>query len=128
MNNQTDNMWENNNNQQQQNIIDDFDSDQLDEDESYSWASGITDNQDNLVGQETNGSSLINCANSASVTCNSSSANWRDWRSNNLSTDLLINMGTTHLNRFTTINPINLIQQQQCKVIQICIQNNDLIL
>jgi hypothetical protein len=39
-------------------VHDEFDSDQLDEDESYSWASGITDPQD------------------------SNAANWRGWRSN----------------------------------------------
>jgi hypothetical protein len=49
-------MWEND-------VIanDEFDSDQLDEDESYSWASGITDPQDNCT------------------------ANWRGWKS--LTTD-----------------------------------------
>jgi len=50
----------------------DFDSDQLDEDESYSWASGITDNQDG----HGNGNS------SNPGDCNSSTANWRDWNMN----------------------------------------------
>ena len=53
---------------------DDFDSDQLDEDESYSWASGITDNQDGLANATTNTLNGINSSSSA--------ANWRDWRTN----------------------------------------------
>jgi len=87
------NMWENNNNLEN----DDFDSDQLDEDESYSWASGITDNQDLA---QNGGSTLIGCSGGSGGTggCSSSAANWRDWRSNNLSNnDLLVNMGV--LNR-----------------------------
>lgn len=54
---------------------DDFDSDQLDEDESYSWAS--TDNQDMI------GSNVNHNSNSPSgVTgCSSSIPNWRDWKS-----------------------------------------------
>jgi hypothetical protein len=55
---------------------DDFDSDQLDEDESYSWASGITDNQDGLANATAN---TVNGINSSS-----SAANWRDWRTNDL--------------------------------------------
>ena len=51
---------------------DDFDSDQLDEDDSYSWAS--TDNPDALTGTSVpnQNSSLPNAL-----------ANWRDWKSNN---------------------------------------------
>ena len=76
-NNTSTNIWDND-------VLenDDFDSDQLDEDESYSWASGITDNQDNM--QTANGSHAASgLASNNLATCgNSSAANWRDWRSN----------------------------------------------
>lgn len=55
---------------------DEFDSDQLDEDESYSWASGITDNQDVCP----NFGVGVNCA----AGRGSISVNWRDWRSTNI--------------------------------------------
>jgi hypothetical protein len=72
---------------------DEFDSDQLDEDESYSWASGITDNQDAIQGAVGGGGggggghggigsgALNGCG-------NSSIANWRDWSSSNFVTNL----------------------------------------
>ena len=85
------NMWENNNNNLEN---DDFDSDQLDEDESYSWASGITDNQD-LAQNGGGGSTLIGCSGGTGG-CSSSAANWRDWRSN-ISSELLVNLAV--LNR-----------------------------
>ncbi len=91
------NMWENNNNNLEN---DDFDSDQLDEDESYSWASGITDNQDLAQnGGGGGGSTLIGCSGGSGGTggCSSSAANWRDWRSNNISNELLDNLAV--LNR-----------------------------
>ena len=109
------NMWENNNvtnnninsnsnNNNNNNILenDDFDSDQLDEDESYSWASGITDNQDGMGSNGHAGGTLIGCTGSNTGGCSSSIANWRDWRSNNMSNDLLMNMGV--MNRITTNN------------------------
>ena len=83
---------------------DDFDSDQLDEDESYSWASGITDNQDGMGSNGHAGNTLIGCTGSSGATggCSSSTANWRDWRSTNMPNDLLMNMGV--MNRITTNN------------------------
>ena len=75
---------------------DDFDSDQLDED-SYSWASGITDNQDGLGGVGIN-SNLNNPSNN----CTSSTANWRDWRYNSTtSTSTLTN--SNDYNNFNSI-------------------------
>jgi hypothetical protein len=63
---------------------DDFDSDQLDEDESYSWAS--TDNQDNvlIIGHHNPHSTGANNAGSSNTIGGggNSIANWRDWRSN----------------------------------------------
>ena len=83
---------------------DDFDSDQLDEDESYSWASGITDNQDGMGSNGHAGNTLIGSTGSSGATggCSSSTANWRDWRSTNMPNDLLMNMGV--MNRITTNN------------------------
>ena len=68
---------------------DDFDSDQLDEDESYSWASGITDNQDGIQGNggNNNPTGLNGVSNGINSCGNSSAANWRDWRSNIINTN-----------------------------------------
>ena len=77
--NNNNNIWEND-------VLenDDFDSDQLDEDESYSWASGITDNQDGMPGGN---SAVVNVGLSSggglNACGNNSTANWRDWRSSN---------------------------------------------
>lgn len=65
---------------------DDFDSDQLDEDESYSWAS--TDNPDAVTTGNPN-------LPSASIT------NWRDWRTNNPLLNTL-RSNPTQLNFFKT--------------------------
>ena len=70
-NNANNNLWENDAFDN-----DEFDSDQLDEDESYSWASGITDNQDVCP----NFGVGVNCA----AGRGSISVNWRDWRSTNI--------------------------------------------
>jgi hypothetical protein len=64
---------------------DDFDSDQLDEDESYSWAS--TDNQDVLIGGNSHHNSNSNAggpSNGPNGGGGNSIANWRDWRSSNM--------------------------------------------
>ena len=85
----------NTNNNNQSSVIlwdneDDFDSDQLDEDESYSWASGITDHQDGVgTGNGT--------GNNGGGGCNSGAVNWRDWRPNNPN-DIVLNMN--RLNQF----------------------------
>lgn len=111
------NMWEpnannntaNSNTNNANNILenDDFDSDQLDEDDSYSWASGVTDNQDGIGQNTTN--TLIGCggAGTGAGGCTSSSANWRDWRSNNLSNDMLINLSSRVTNSTNTNFVIN---------------------
>jgi hypothetical protein len=59
---------------------DDFDSDQLDEDESYSWAS--TDNQDVMIGggNHHNSSSNGGPNTGPNGAGGNSIANWRDWR------------------------------------------------
>jgi len=71
---------------------DEFDSDQLDEDESYSWASGITDNQDAMQGGGAvggGGGGHGGIGSGALNGCgNSSTANWRDWRSSNFVANL----------------------------------------
>jgi hypothetical protein len=64
-----DNLNTTNNNNNNNDDIDDFDSD---EDDSYSWASGITDHQDDS--NKNNGD-----RSNSNIT-----ANWRDWKSSSL--------------------------------------------